>query len=451
MLLPPDMRDWVPQDDMVHFVIAAVEQMDLRMAEVNLRDSGSEQYPPSMMTALLIYCYAHGIFSSRKIERATYRDVAVRYLSGDTHPDHDTIATFRKRNRRLFEQCFVEVLVLAQQIGVLQVGTVSIDGTKMAANASKYKSVSYERIEQLLPLLEQEVQRLSKEAEEVDRSESDQGQRLPRELTHHEKLKEKLQKAKAEQPAYEAKVEARNKRKASSKGRIIKPPQKEPEPSDQINLSDEDSELMRTNKRSAYIQGYNAQAVVDADGSQLVLGARVSQCASDCNELSADLESMPEQLPKPATILVDSGYENMDQIAEVEQAGPPFIARWVRNENTTNPDTTLSPPSRKKLLRSKRSDAWPWPSAWPARRAGRFTENANKRSNQFLGSSKKCSGSAVSTCEDWPKWKPNGTWCVSVTTSSGFSTYWERIGAQPCHKVQLRSNIGPFDGICALH
>ena len=248
----------------MHFVIAAVEQMDLRMAEVNLRGSGSEQYPPSMMTALLIYCYAHGIFSSRKIERATYRDVAVRYLSGDTHPDHDTIATFRKRNRRLFEQCFVEVLVLAQQIGVLQVGTVSIDGTKMAANASKYKSVSYERIEQLLPLLEQEVQRLSKEAEEVDRSESDQGQRLPRELTHHEKLKEKLQKAKqtlerrakqkakAEQPAYEAKVEARNKRKASSKGRIIKPPQKEPEPSDQINLG----ELMRTNKRSAYIQGY---------------------------------------------------------------------------------------------------------------------------------------------------------------------------------------------------
>ena len=98
MLLPPDMRDWVPQDDMVHFVVAAVEQMDLSMAEVNLRGAGSEQYSPSMMTALLIYCYAHGIFSSRKIERATYRDVAVRYLSGDTHPDHDTIA--RQSNGR---------------------------------------------------------------------------------------------------------------------------------------------------------------------------------------------------------------------------------------------------------------------------------------------------------------------------------------------------------------
>lgn len=232
MLLPPDMRDWVPQDDMVHFVIAAVEQMDLRMAEVNLRGSGSEQYPPSMTTALLIYCYAHGIFSSRKIERATHRDVAVRFLTADTHPDHDTIASFRRRNRRLFEQCFVEVLVLAlaQQIGVLQVGTVSIDGTKLAANASRYKSVSYERIEQLLPLLEQEVQRLTKEAEEVDHSESEPADRLPQELTHHEKLKHKLQKAKqslegraeqkarAQQPAYEAKVQARKSVKAAARG-----------------------------------------------------------------------------------------------------------------------------------------------------------------------------------------------------------------------------------------
>ena len=124
MLFPPDMRDWVRKDDMFHFVIEAVEQMDLRVARVNERGSGSEQYPPSMMTALLIYSYAHGIFSSRKIETASYRDVAVRYLTGDTHPDHDTIATFRRRNRELFEQCFVQVLAMAGEVGVLQVGTV---------------------------------------------------------------------------------------------------------------------------------------------------------------------------------------------------------------------------------------------------------------------------------------------------------------------------------------
>lgn len=203
MLFPPDMRDWVRKDEMVHFVIEAVEQMDLRMAQVNVRGSGSEQYPPAMMTALLIYCYAHGIFSSRKIETATYRDVAVRYLTGDTHPDHDTIANFRRRNRQLFEQCFVQVLAMAGEVGVLQVGTVSIDGTKLKANASKYKSVCYERVEQLLPLLEQKVEEL---VEQVDGSESDAGDRLP------------------EQPAYEAKVEARNKRQGRSKGSLIKPP-----------------------------------------------------------------------------------------------------------------------------------------------------------------------------------------------------------------------------------
>ena len=190
MFFSPDMRDWVRKDDRVHFVIEAVEKMDLRVARVNVRGSGSEQYPPSVMTALLIYCYAHGIFSSRKIEMATYRAVAVRYLTGDTHPDHDTIATCRRRNRQFFEQCFVQVLAMAGEVGVLQVGTESIDGTKLAGNA---------------------------------------------------------------------------------------------------------------------------QAVVDADGSQLVLGARVSTCASDRNELMDDLETIPPQLGKPngnwcASVTTSSAY-----------------------------------------------------------------------------------------------------------------------------------------------
>ena len=287
MLFPPDLRDWVRKDDMVHFVIEAVEQMDLRMARVNERGSGSEQYPPSMMAALLIYCYAHGIFSSRKIETASYGDVAVRYLTGDTHPDHDTIATFRRRNRELFEQCFVQVLAMAGEVGVLQVGTVSIDGTKLAGNASKYKSVSYKRCEELLPLLEEKVQELVEQAEQVDGTESDAGDRLPEQLARHEKLKAKLARAKrvleerakakaaVAQPAYEAKVEARNKRQGRRKGCHIKPPRQQPEPTDQVNLTDEDSGLMRASKKSPYIQGYNAQAAVDADGSQLVLGARV--------------------------------------------------------------------------------------------------------------------------------------------------------------------------------
>ena len=125
MLFPPDMRDWVRKDDMVHFVIEAVQQMDLRMAQVNVRGSGSEQYPPAMMTALLIYCYAHGIFSSRKIETATYRDVAVRYLTGDTHPDHDTIASFRRRNRQLFEQA-EQVNLTDEDSGLMRASKIAL-------------------------------------------------------------------------------------------------------------------------------------------------------------------------------------------------------------------------------------------------------------------------------------------------------------------------------------
>ena len=189
MLLPVDMREWVPDDDMVHFVIGAVEEMDLREALVNERGTGSAQYAPAMMTALLIYCYAQGIFSSRKIERASYPDVAVRYLSGDTHADHDTTATLRRCNRKLFEQCFVQVLEMGSEVGVLQVGTVSIEGTKVGANANKYKSVSYERCEELLKQLEQEVGQLVKQAEQVDREQSDRGDRLAEQLSGPEEAK----------------------------------------------------------------------------------------------------------------------------------------------------------------------------------------------------------------------------------------------------------------------
>jgi len=145
MLLPHDLREWVPEDDMVHFIIESVEGMKLQRLKVNERGTGSRQYPPEMMLELLIYCYANGIFSSRRIERATYRDIAVRYLTADTHPDHDTIATFRRENFDAVAECFVGVLEIARMLKLLKVGTVSVDGTKVKANASQYKNVSVAR------------------------------------------------------------------------------------------------------------------------------------------------------------------------------------------------------------------------------------------------------------------------------------------------------------------
>jgi transposase len=330
MLLPYDLREWVPEDDMVHFIIESVAGMNLHLFKVNERGTGSRQYPPEMMLELLIYCYANGIFSSRRIERATYRDIAVRYLTADTHPDHDTIATFRRENFDVVAECFVGVLEIARMLKLLKVGTVSVDGTKVKANASKYKNVSYERAGQIQEQLKIEVMELLKRAEEADSREQEDGQSLPKEIAHREKLRQKMEaarreiekrareRAEAERAEYERKVAERKDRQGKSKGKKIKPPEEQPKGTDHVNVVDKDSRLMRKNKRSGYEQCYNAQAVVDADGAQIVLGARITQCASDSNELEKDVRAVPESVGKVERVLADSGYVNEKQVRGLE-------------------------------------------------------------------------------------------------------------------------------------
>ena len=148
-LLPPDLKAWLPEDDLAHFVVAAVERVPLGAFDVAARPGGKPQYHPQLMLALLIYSYANGIFSSRRIERATYRDIAVRFVAANLHPDHDTIATFRRANKAAFEAAFLQVLLLAREAGLLRLGTVSIDGSKIDANASKIRSVRYNRAREL--------------------------------------------------------------------------------------------------------------------------------------------------------------------------------------------------------------------------------------------------------------------------------------------------------------
>jgi len=330
MLLPPDLREWIPRDDLVHFVIEAVEGMDLGSFKVNMRGTGSAQYPPQVMLSLLVYCYANGIFSSRRIERATYRDIGVRYLTGDTHPDHDTICTFRRENFAAVADCFVRVLELARELKLLKVGTVSVDGTKIKANANISRSVRYDRAGELVEQLKLEVVELLERAERADAGDDADGQSLPEEISRRERLREKLEQARAriearakakaeeERADYEQKCMAREERKGSAKGRHIKEPDPTPEPEAQDNLTDPDSRIMRRNKRSAYEQAYNAQAVVDADGSQLVLSARVSRCASDRNELVPDIEAIPETIGCPETVLADNGYLDEDSVRRLE-------------------------------------------------------------------------------------------------------------------------------------
>ena len=332
-LLPPDLRDWIPEDDLVHFVIEAVERVEMSAFKVNHRGTGSAQYHPRMMLALLIYCYANGIFSSRRIERATHRDIGVRFVAANSHPDHDTIATFRRENLAAFGESFLQVLLLAKELKLVKVGVVSVDGTKIDANASKHRSVRYDRAGELVDRLKIEISELMERAEAADGGADDDPQALPREIARREALRDRLDaarrrleaqaeaRAEAARAEYEAKVAAREKRTGRAKGKHPKPPDETPRRDEQSNLSDPDSRLMRRSKQHEYRQAYNAQAVVDAGGSQLILGARVSNCASDRNELVADIEAIPAELGMPELILADNGYANGKEVAALAESG----------------------------------------------------------------------------------------------------------------------------------
>ena len=332
-LLPPDLRDWIPEDDLAHFVIEAVERVEMSAFKVNHRGTGSAQYHPRMMLALLIYCYANGIFSSRRIERATYRDIGVRFVAANVHPDHDTIATFRRENFSAVSESFLHVLLLARELKLLKVGLVSVDGTKIEANASKHRSVRYDRAGELVEQLELEIAELMARAVAADGPGEEDPQALPRELARREALRDQLDaarrrletqakaRAEAERADYDAKVVARDKRKGRGKGKHPKPPSETPRAEEQSNLSDPDSRLMRKSKNHEYRQAYNAQAVVDGAGSQLILGARVSNCASDRNELVADITAIPAELGPPGMVLADSGYANGAEVGSLAEAG----------------------------------------------------------------------------------------------------------------------------------
>jgi transposase len=332
-LLPPDLRDWIPADDLAHFVIEAVERVDMSAFKINHRGTGSAQYHPRMMLSLLVYCYANGIFSSRRIERATHRDIGVRFVSANAHPDHDTIAAFRRENFQAVSASFLQVLLLAKELKLVKVGVVSVDGTKLDANASKHRSVRYDRAGELVAQLELEISALMARAEAADGSGEADPQALPKEIARREALRDQLDaarrrleaqakvRAEAARADHEAKVAARDKRKGRAKGKHPKPPDETPRPEEQSNLSDPDSRLMRKSKHHEYRQAYNAQAVVDAQGSQLILGARVSLCASDRNELVAGIAAIPAELGRPATVLADSGYANGDEVESLAEAG----------------------------------------------------------------------------------------------------------------------------------
>jgi transposase len=352
MTLPGDMAGWLDGNDLARFIVELVEVLDTREIEAAYRGGGSAPYPPKMLLALLFYCYAKGIFSSRKIERATYELIPVLYLTGGLHPDHDSINTFRRRFLPQFEALFMQVLLMAHELGVLKLGEVSLDGTKIEANASKHHAMSWGYAERLEPQLKAEVQTLLARAAAVEGPGAVDID-LPAELKRREDRLAKIAEVKTEierraaaryaeeQAAYEAKRAARAARE-QARGRKCggKPPQAPtpgPRAEDQVNFTDGDSRIMPVSG-GGFEQVYNAQATV-AMGSLLIIGTHVTQHVNDQQEMEpalAELAQLPETLGAVERMAADNGYFSQHNVEIVVNNGiEPLIAVGRQSHHET--------------------------------------------------------------------------------------------------------------------
>jgi len=351
MLLSPNMQDWLPEKHLARFVVAAVEQLDLRELESSYAGRGSAAYRPKMMLALLIYGYATGTFSSRKIERAAVDSIAFRYIAGNVSPDHDTIADFRSRVFPQLPSIMLQVLMIAKELGFLKVGTISLDGTKIKANASKHHALSHGHIGKVQAHLRREIKRLMRLAEQSDTEKIDDGLDVPVEIAKREALLEKLRIAKAaieaREAARHASIRAKHAEKLAERkdreertGR--KPPGKPPrapklriEPTAQINLTDEESRIMPT--ADGFIQGFNAQAAVTTDGF-LIVADHVAQATNDKEQVVPALEILSKLKPefgKIEHLLADAGYFSAANTEATEAAGIiPFISMSRERHHT---------------------------------------------------------------------------------------------------------------------
>jgi transposase len=343
-LLPPSVDEWLPERHLARFVVEVIDQLDVSAMVKAYRGSGSASYHPSVLLGLLVYGYATGVFSSRKLERATYDSVAFRFIAANDHPDHDTIATFRRRFLADIERLFVEVLALAREAGMLKLGTVALDGTKVHANASRHSALSYEHASKIEAQLRAEVKELMALAEAADQADVPDGMSVPEELARREERLQRIAAAKAtiearakerlarEQAEHQAKLRARedkmNKTGRKPGGRPPQPPTAGPGPTDQVNLTDQDSRIMPV-AGGGFEQAYNAQAAV-ATGSLLVVSTDVVQAANDKQQIAPMLDklaALPEVLGSPETLLADSGYFSEANVEACVGAGiAPLIA-----------------------------------------------------------------------------------------------------------------------------
>ena len=324
-LMPPSVDEWLPERHLARFVVEVTESLDLRAMIGSYRGSGETAYHPSILLGILVYGYATGVFSSRKLERATYDSVAFRFIAANQHPDHDTIAAFRRRFLPRIEALFVQALLLARELGVLKLGTVALDGTKIHANASRHSALSYEHAGKIEAQLRAEVAALLAKAETADQADLPDDLPIPEELARREQRLAEIARARAiiearakerharEQAEYDVKMAARAAKAAAtgqkSRGRPPVPPVEGPGSTDQVNLTDQESRIMPV-PGGGFEQCYNAQACVAA-GCLLVVANNVVQAANDKQQVEpmlGKLAALPAELGKVETLLADAGY-----------------------------------------------------------------------------------------------------------------------------------------------
>lgn len=336
-LFPPCMQDWLPENHLARFVVEVVDPLDLSELTRQYAGRGSSAYHPAVLLSLLIYGYATGVFSSRKIERASHDSIGFRYLAANTQPGHDTIARFRRRFLPELEGLFVQVRLLAREMNLVKLGRIALDGTRVKASASKHTALSYAHAKKIEAQLREEVRALTAQAEAADQAPVAEGMDIPAEIARREerlaalaeaqrkieeRAQERFEREQAEHEQKAAKRQAQRDAGKKPRGREPRPPQPGPRDTDQLNLTDEESRIMPVSG-GGFEPCYSAQAGVDT-ATLLVVSGHVTQAANDKRELApalSKLSTLPEDLGAVTELLADTGYCSQANVQACEENG----------------------------------------------------------------------------------------------------------------------------------
>lgn len=366
LLFPPSLDDWLPEGHLARFISETVDELDLSpfLEKFERREDGRGRiaFHPRMMLKVLVFSYCEGIFSSRKIAAGLENLVPLRFLAAGNLPSHRTIARFRQENVRHFQHLFVQIVQIAVEAGLVKMGTLAIDGSKLKANASKHKAMSYGRMKSEEKRIEAEIRRITELAKGIDEAEDEEfgpdfrGDELPQELLRREDRLKKIREAKArlerEQKDDDESSGRGDRQAKSGRGRPMKRPKGVPEDKKQSNFTDPESRIMG-NPKTGFVQGYNGQIAVDEE-ERIVVAAAVTQCAADNHQLVPMTEAAMENTGRvPNRVLADAGYKSEAGLAAMEELG--IDAHVALGRGETGARSVSTGPATNRMHRKRQS------------------------------------------------------------------------------------------------